>query len=61
MLQCAGMEPDEALAIVCTAVLPFFAGLMGANPPTIIVVTVWYVAAAIAGVKYKHYLRRRDR
>ncbi len=54
------MEPDELLAIACTAVLPFFAARMGANLPTIIGVTVAYVAAAIASVKYKHYLRRRQ-
>jgi len=55
------MEPDEAVAIVCTGMLPFCAALMGATETTIIVVTIWYVASAIAVVKYKHYLRRRDR
>ena len=61
MLQFAAMEPDEILAIVCTAMLPFFAGLMGATPVTITVVTFCYVAAVIASVKRKHHQRQRDR
>ncbi len=55
------MEPDETLAIACTAVLPFLGGLIGATETTIIIITVGYVAVAIACVKLKHYLRRRGR
>ncbi len=61
MLQFAAMEPDETLAIACTAVLPFLGGLIGATETTIIIITVGYVAVAIACVKLKHYLRRRGR
>jgi len=56
----AVMEPDEAIAITCTAVLPFLGGLVGATETTIII-TVGYVAVAIAFVNLKHYLRRRGR
>ena len=57
----AVMEPDEAIAITCTAVLPFLGGLVGATKTMIISITVGYVAVAIAFVNLKHYLRRRGR
>ncbi len=60
MLQFAVMELDETLAIVGTATLPFFAGLIGASETMIIVITVCYVAAAIASVKRKHRRRQKQ-